>query len=95
MTQLNHGFYNINPTLLYDFHQDNGFESRFLQGLFNRIIDGKQQQTGFKIPFIDRFRVTQYGDVETSLIYIAERTKVVEEFVKPVQRKYRAPSQWV
>jgi SAM-dependent methyltransferase len=85
MNWLNHGFYNVNPTLMVDFHEDNGFRTIGLQGSAN-----PWRTEFFEIPFHDRFRL----DGEANLIYLAERVEIRDRFVKPIQRRYRDPSRW-
>ena len=85
INQCGHGFYNINPTLMVDFHEDNGFTTLLLRGLFD-----PWSADVFELPPSDRFRL----DREASLLYAAQRTELTDRFVKPTQRRYRDPTIW-
>ena len=75
MTMLNHGFYNINPTLLYDFYEQNGWTVELLIGVTR---DGR-----FKVPVAKRF----VGPSEAALYCIARRERS-GALVFPTQSKY-------
>jgi len=84
---LNHGFYNISPTLLFDFYDDNGFKTI---GCLGSGWGASANPEFFTIPPFDRFRIGG----EAMLIYLAQKLKQVEPLVKPVQRKYRNIDNW-
>lgn len=75
----NHGFYNLNPTLFYDFYGDNGYqvlECKLLPRGANEI---------WEVPATKRF---VYTDKEANLFTIVARTEV-REITFPTQSKYR------
>ena len=74
----NHGFYNLNPTLFYDFYTDNGFE---VEELSLTTRDGRKAQ----IPTTARFR---FPNEEVNIYCKAKRVKI-QSFVYPVQSKYK------
>ena len=74
----NHGFYNLNPTLFYDFYTDNGFEVEELK-LVSR--DGRVVQ----VPPIQRF---QFPAGEFNIFCLARRVEA-KPFRYPVQSKYK------
>jgi len=49
MSMANHGFYNVNPTLLHDFYTQNGWRIELLKGV--------NRQGAFHVPATDRFEV--------------------------------------
>jgi hypothetical protein len=75
MTMLNHGFYNINPTLLHDFYTQNGWRIELLLGA--------TRQGTFAVPATQRFA----GAPEASLYCIARRT-AADALRFPTQTKY-------
>jgi SAM-dependent methyltransferase len=74
----NHGFFNLNPTLFYDFYTDNGFEVQELN-LVTR--DGRV----FKTPPVQRFK---FPNEEVNIFCLAKRLRI-QPFVLPVQSKYK------
>lgn len=88
MTMLNHGFYNLNPTLLCDFYEDNGFETSGCIGVVNEVTDNPKM---FDLPKVDRFRV---DGGEAAMLYIAQKKEARDELTKPIQRKYRNIETW-
>jgi len=74
----NHGFYNLNPTLFFDFYTDNGFEVQDLK-LVTR--DGRS----FVPNPVKRFR---FSDEEVNIFCIAQRIKV-QPLIFPIQTKYK------
>jgi hypothetical protein len=77
MTMLNHGFYNINPTLFHDFYVQNGWT---LEALIGGTREGK-----FKVHPTGRFA----GPPEAVLYCIARRARG-GPLVFPTQTKYLA-----
>lgn len=75
MTMINHGFYNINPTLLYDFYTQNGWEIEFMAGV--------QKRTLFPIDPVAR----QTIPAECSLYLVARRMNN-NPLIYPTQSKY-------
>jgi hypothetical protein len=74
----NHGFYNLNPTLFYDFYTDNGFEVEELK-LVTR--DGCEA----KPPPTQRFK---FSPEELNIFCLARRV-MVQSFIYPTQTKYK------
>lgn len=75
--QMNHGFYNLNPTFFADFYSANGFE------LIQCSLVTKEGEA-FKVPLTQRF---QYTAREINIFCMAQRTEV-KPFVYPTQSKY-------
>jgi hypothetical protein len=75
LSMANHGFYNLNPTLLHDFYTQNGWS---LEELFGANRDGK-----FKPPATERF----VAPAEASLYCIARRASDAP-LRYPTQTKY-------
>lgn len=75
MTMLNHGFYNICPTMIYDFYTQNDWSVDFIAA-FNH--DGKVD-----IDVTQRFQ----GDAEASLYCLVKKTNA-NVLRYPVQSKY-------
>jgi hypothetical protein len=88
MNMLNHGFYNLNPTLFCDFYEDNGFETVRCSGVGTGI---KDDPSFFDLPPVQRFNL---NGGEACMHYLARKTEAREHFVKPVQRKYRNVEAW-
>lgn len=78
LTMLNHGFYNLNPTLYQSFYSINGFQ---IETLGCRSNAGK----GDEIPM--RLHMRFAGEVNTAIYCLARR---IEEkpFRYPIQAKY-------
>lgn len=77
VSMVNHGFYNLNPTLFYDFYNQNEWEIQFIAGEVNNKwfeIDAVKRQT---IP------------VEASLMVLAKRLPD-STLNYPIQTKYLA-----
>ncbi len=77
MTMLNHGFYNICPTLLHDFYVQNNWR---LETMFSFGMTG-----AVGIESTERFR----ADSEASLYFMATR-KTDAKLIYPIQTKYLA-----
>jgi hypothetical protein len=77
MTMLNHGFYNLSPTLLNDFYEQNGWEIVILTGAARGEL--------FDVPPAARFK----GPAEACLYCIAIR-RSDRPLVFPTQAKYLA-----
>jgi hypothetical protein len=75
MTMLNHGFYNICPTLLHDFYTQNGWDVEYMAAF--------ARSGRVEINRTERFM----GDSEASLYCIAQR-KTDKQLIYPVQTKY-------
>jgi hypothetical protein len=80
MTMLNHGFYNLSPTLLHDFYTQNGWQ-------LEQLVGATREGT-FEVPATERF----VGRPEALLYCLASRrTAGVLRF--PTQTKYlRSPA---
>ena len=79
MSMLNHGFYNICPTMLYDFYEQNGWR-----------IELMEVRCGDRVAQINAAAaVSRKGDIlpESSLICMAQRRSLVA-LKFPTQRKY-------
>ncbi len=87
---LNHGFYNINPTLLYDFYGDNGFSIEHFDYAFKVNSDTVIQWKTFPPPHMDRFKC----EAETISCFIAKRQKDVAKLIDPIQGRYRNKENW-
>lgn len=81
LSSFNHGFYNMNPTLMVDLYgEPNGYEIRYFKGWANAT----SQLREFDVPPHQRFRDVPDNAV---MVVVANRTRQVE--VKPfIQRKY-------
>jgi hypothetical protein len=77
MTMLNHGFYNLSPTLLHDFYAQNGWEIVILTG----AVRGEM----FEVPAAARFK----APAEACLYCIAIR-RSDQPLAFPTQAKYLA-----
>lgn len=88
MNMLNHGFYNLNPTLLHDFYEDNGFKTTRCTAMGCGITDNPQL---VDLPSVDRFNV---GGAEACMLYVARKMEERDQLVKPIQRKYRDVEAW-
>jgi len=75
VSMMNHGFYNLNPTLFYDFYTQNGWEIQFISGEVNN--------KWFNIDAVGRARVQQ----EASLMVLAKRLNK-QPLKYPIQSKY-------
>jgi hypothetical protein len=82
MTTLNHGFYNINPTWIYDFYGQNGFKVEKCLG-YTKAVKG-QGAAIFEPPHHQRF-LDCPNDV-TMLVVAKRVTKQNLQF--PTQQKY-------
>ena len=81
MTMLNHGFYNICPTMLWDFYEQNGW-----------VIERLEARNGDSCVQIDRALAwSRKANVapETSIVCLARR-RVAEALRYPTQAKYLA-----
>jgi hypothetical protein len=80
MTMLNHGFYNVNPTLFYDFYVRNGFRIE--------AMAGATRSGWFDLPRTERFEAPP----EASIICVVRR--VVEAPIRwHMQTKYQNKEQ--
>lgn len=79
LNSYNHGFYNVNPTLVKDFYEDNGFEIVECFGLVN------SSSFRFDVSFTKRF----HSIPEDSFMLLLARRKEVRPLTIPVQHKYR------
>lgn len=76
----NHGFYNVNPTWIFDFYPANGFEILYFKAISDIVLNPKV----FDPPAHDRFRDVPANSI---LIVVARRSRVMQLTV-PVQAKY-------
>lgn len=77
LQMMNHGFYNINPTLFHDFYTQNGWSLKMLSACVNERV--------FEVPETSRFRMKMDG--EPVLYCIATRRKE-STLNYPTQTKY-------
>lgn len=75
----NHGFYNVSPTLVKDFYEDNGFAIVDCFGLVN------EEQVKFQLPFSKRFTSIP----ENSFMLLLAKRLEEKPITAPVQHKYR------
>lgn len=75
LSMANHGFYNINPTLLHDFYIQNGWEIELLSGV--------AKSGRFEVPVTSRFA----APMEASLLFVASRP-TLRPLKFPTQSKY-------
>ena len=77
MSMINHGFYNLNPTLLHDFYTQNGWHVEFMAGV--------QENSFFSLPAAQRIAVPP----ECSIYFVARRMNS-NQLIYPTQAKYLA-----
>lgn len=82
MSMINHGFYNVCPTLLWDFYEQNGWGVKHLSG-FN--VHGFDSVT---VRQTQRFSTPH----EVALYFLAQRGQVKAPLHWPTQTKYRSPA---
>jgi hypothetical protein len=75
MTMINHGFYNICPTMLCDFYTQNGWKIE--------ILGGVNAKGRFQVEPVSRMLVPN----ESSLYFVARRTNM-KDLIYPTQTKY-------
>jgi hypothetical protein len=75
LSMANHGFYNLNPTLLQDFYSQNGWDIELLEGV--------TREGRFAVPAAARF----VAPAEASLLFIASRRSIAPLRL-PTQAKY-------
>lgn len=91
----NHGFYSISPTLFYDFYSDNKATAIECTGtLFDRNEEGVNIINISNIPMWERFNLSSIQGREINICFLAQKKEHVQNFVYPIQRKYRTPSTW-
>ncbi len=92
----NHGFYNISPTLYYDFYEDNGFTSVYCQGkCVVKKKDGSKALININMHKHQRFSLAEFKGLEIILYYVVKKRTQVTQYVNPIQRKYRNKEQWM
>ncbi len=87
LNMLNHGFYNISPTLFFDFYEDNGFATAGCVGVATGVMDTPKF---IDLPRSQRFQL----DSEACMIYIGRKIEAREKLVKSIQGKYRNLDTW-
>jgi SAM-dependent methyltransferase len=80
MSMFNHGFYNLNPTLFYDFYSQNGFEVQMIAAMTGPAAARKFVD----IPAVKRFR---NAPPEARMVSVARRVEM-REIRWPTQTKY-------
>jgi hypothetical protein len=75
LSMTNHGFYNLNPTLLHDFYEQNGWRLE--------LLVGANAQGKFKVPHTDRFVAPS-----EALLYCIARRESAAPLKYPTQSKY-------
>ncbi|EFH13715.1 hypothetical protein [Teichococcus cervicalis] len=86
LNAFNHGFWNINPTALVEFHEANGFETTLLK------LNPWHAREVVEAPPFERFRLPHTQ--ETNVFYIARRAEPCAGFHYPIQRRYRDAEAW-
>ena len=84
MMMPNHGFYNICPTMLWDFYTQNGWEIKLLEARHHF----KDEAVSINSEYAATSRLAQIGN-ETSIVCLAKR-KNAAPLKWPVQSKYLA-----
>jgi len=90
INMINHGFYNISPTLLYDYYGDAGFSFEYFKMVHTTHGDGKLNWHQEDPPHTARFQLKE----ERGLFLIAKRQNVKQEMCYPIQEKYRDKEKW-
>lgn len=80
LSSYNHGFYNVNPTWVFDFYPANGFEIVHFQG----VTDIVHNPRVFELPTHDRFG----GIPDDSILLTVARRTSLKAPVVPTQHKY-------
>ena len=91
LSMINHGFYNICPTLLYDFYTLNDFEYK------SAIASGITSQIAIDVHPTNRFSITkQFKNEEVILNFTAQKfpnnrlqCDKYQKYLYPVQSKYK------
>lgn len=94
----NHGFYNLSPTIFYDFYSDNNARLLECSGYFmDRSVEVVKRVTIRDLPLWKRFNVAAINGREIMLCIQARKNGSVQAgpFVYPIQRKYRDASAWI
>ena len=92
----NHGFYNLSPTIFYDFYSDNSCTPIECSAVhINRESGGVSIQVIEKIPHWERFSLQGMNGAELNICYLVRKDNSVIDFIFPIQRKYRNPKSWV
>ena len=82
MTMINHGFYNICPTMLWDFYEQNGWKIVMMEARSTHTVGGKAINSIFA-----RTRIATVSP-ESSIICMAQR-RTDAALIWPMQEKYR------
>ncbi|MEQ9327060.1 MAG: hypothetical protein RJQ21_07180 [Rhodospirillales bacterium] len=80
MSMFNHGFYNLNPTLFYDFYSQNGFEVQMIAAMTGPAAARKFVD----VPAVKRFR---NAPPEARMVSVARRVEM-RPLRWPTQTKY-------
>jgi len=107
LNMINHGFYNISPTLYHDFYSENCFEVVFMRLTGKVRIESNLDKTIClditDVPSSTRFNLKRIGDsvklsnLSTSELVvqtIAKKNKSVDEFQFPIQGRYADKTNW-
>ena len=96
----NHGFYGYNPTLFYDFYEDNGSKVKELF-LKSRLKNG-QTVCIKNVPKCDRFQMhevlqerPEWLALEFNVCVLVQKNLHCKNITFPIQRKYRDMSKWM
>jgi len=91
----NHGFYNLSPTIFYDFYTENKATTLECYGHYlQRGVSGISHAIIKDIPKWQRFNLTSISGKEIIISYMVQKDETVTAFVMPIQRKYRDSSHW-
>ena len=93
----NHGFYNLSPTIFYDFYSDNRAQLIECSGSFTDRTAVNKTVAIPALPHWKRFNLEVVNGREVLLCIQARKNGSVQSgmFVYPIQRKYRDASAWV
>ena len=107
LNMINHGFYNISPTLYHDFYSENCFEVVFMR-LTGKVriesnldkaicldITNAPSSTRFNLKRIgDSVKLSNLSTSELVVQTIAKKNKSVDEFQFPIQGRYADKTNW-
>ena len=86
----NHAFYNISPTLFFDFYSDNNSVPIECYGVYIIWKEGKHFWVKTEdMPHTRRFCLANFASGEMHLQYVVKKTNHSSEFIFPIQRYYR------
>jgi len=90
INMINHGFYNISPTLLYDYYGDAGFSFEYFKMVHTIHGNGQVRWHEENPPHTGRFQLKE----ERGVHLVAKRQNATQEMCYPIQAKYRYKETW-